>query len=161
MSMDSAVSILTTTSTVSTGLMAGVYLAFSTGVMGGLRQRPDSEGIATMNAINDVIQNPLFLSLFVGSAASCTALAVTAGLSDEPRPWLRIGSAAVFVVGSFVVTIALNVPLNDKLAAVDAASAHGVEVWHEYLARWTSLNHLRTAASTLAAIGLAAASRGV
>jgi len=161
MNMDTAVSILTTTSAVSSGVMAGIYLAFSTSVMGGLRQRPDAEGIAAMNAINDVIQNPLFLSLFLGSAASCTALAVTAKLSDEPQPWLRIGSAAVFVVGSFVVTVALNVPLNDKLAAVDAATAHGAEVWHDYLSRWTSLNHLRAATSALAAIGLTVASRGV
>jgi uncharacterized membrane protein len=159
MSIDNLVSILTTTSAVSSGVMAGVYLAFSTSVMGGLRQRPDAEGIAAMNAINDVIQNPLFLGLFLGSAASCTALAVTAAMSDEPLPWLRIGSAAVFVVGSFVVTVALNVPLNDKLAAVDAVSAHGAAVWQEYLGRWTSLNHVRTATSALAAVGLTVALR--
>src|SRR5262249_43309809 len=111
-------------------------------------------GAATMQSINEVILNPLFMLLFAGSALSCLALAITAKLSDQPLPWLRIAAAVLFIVGSFVLTAAVNVPLNDKLAAVDPASPHGLEVWRDYLSQWTAWNHVRAATSTLAAVGL-------
>jgi len=152
--MDNLVTILTITSAVSAGLMAGLYFAFSTSVMGGLRQQPAPGAIATMQSINQVIVNPLFLLLFVGSGLSCAALAVTAKLSDQPLAWVRIAAALLFVVGSLVLTGAINVPLNDRLAAVDPSSTHGVEVWSEYLTRWTAWNHVRAASSAVAAIAL-------
>jgi uncharacterized membrane protein len=153
--MDNLVTILTITSAVSAGLMAGLYFAFSTSVMGGLRQQPGGQGISAMQSINEVIVNPLFLVLFVGSGLSCAALAVTAKLSDQPYPWWRIAAALLFVVGSLVVTGAINIPLNDKLAAVDPASAAGLDVWQDYVTRWTAWNHVRAASSTLAATVLA------
>ena len=160
--MDSLVTALTISSAVSAAMMAGLYFAFSTSVMGALRQQPQPSGIATMQSANEVILNPLFMVLFVGSTLSCLALAITAKLSDQPMPWLRIGAATLFIIGSFVITAAINVPLNDKLAAVDPASAHGLDVWHEYLTNWTAWNHVRAASSAIAAVAMAVAlaSRG-
>jgi uncharacterized membrane protein len=43
-----------------------------------------------------------------------------------------------------------NVPLNDLLADVEPASAEGVRVWQNYVARWTVWNHVRTVASLAA-----------
>jgi uncharacterized membrane protein len=37
------------------------------------------------------------------------------------------------LIGSFVVTIVYNVPLNNRLAAVSADSLEGAAVWTEYL----------------------------
>lgn len=157
--MDNLVTILTISSATGAALMAGVYFAFSTSVMGGLGRQPEPSGIATMQSINEVILNPLFLLLFVGSGLSCAALAVTALFSDQSYPWVRIAAAVLFVVGSLVLTGAVNVPLNDQLAAVDPASAHGIEVWRDYLDRWTAWNHVRAATSAVAATALVIVSR--
>jgi uncharacterized membrane protein len=47
--------------------------------------------------------------------------------------------------------MALNVPLNNALAAVDPNSGKGAELWARYLADWTAWNHVRAAASLAAA----------
>ena len=157
--MDNLVTALTISSAASAAMMAGVYFAFSTSVMGALREQPGPSAIATMQSANEVILNPLFMLLFVGSALSCLGLAITAKLSDQPLPWVRIAAAVLFIVGSFVLTAAVNVPLNDKLAAVDPSSASGLEVWREYLDKWTAWNHVRAASSAVAAIALTMVSR--
>jgi uncharacterized membrane protein len=48
------------------GLMAGLYFAFSTAVMPALGGLPQEQGIAAMQKINAAILNPLFLFLFSG-----------------------------------------------------------------------------------------------
>ncbi|WP_426059260.1 hypothetical protein [Hymenobacter sp. B1770] len=50
--------------TVSTGLVAGVYYGFSVAVNPGLARLPAPAYIAAMQAINDVIQNPVFAASF-------------------------------------------------------------------------------------------------
>jgi len=56
----------------------------------------------------------------------------------------------IYVAGMFLCTIVFNVPLNDRLAAVDSASA--ALVWMRYLKEWTMWNHVRTIASTTTCI---------
>ena len=66
--------------------------------------------------------------------------------------------AALYVVGTFGVTMAINVPMNVELDAADAAAPEGTAVWRRYLRRWTAWNTLRTilgaAASALLVISL-------
>jgi uncharacterized membrane protein len=50
------------------------------------------------------------------------------------------------------VTLIFNVPLNNRLAAVNPDSAEGKAVWAHYLRVWTVWNHVRTVAP-LAAMG--------
>jgi uncharacterized membrane protein len=45
------------------------------------------------------------------------------------------------------VTVALNVPLNDALAAVKPSSPEAGAMWAAYLKDWVFWNHLRTVAS--------------
>jgi uncharacterized membrane protein len=55
------------------------------------------------------------------------------------------------------VTIAFNVPRNNRLAAVDPESAEGTEVWERYVPEWTAWNTVRTIASTAASAAFIAA----
>jgi uncharacterized membrane protein len=50
------------------------------------------------------------------------------------------------------------VPLNNALAQVTPADPDAARVWNDYLRRWTTWNHVRTAAAAaaLAAFFLAA-----
>jgi hypothetical protein len=45
-----------------------------------------------------------------------------------------------------------NVPLNDKLAAVDPTSANAGLTWANYLKTWTAWNHVRAVAALAAAL---------
>jgi uncharacterized membrane protein len=50
------------------GLMAGLFFAFSVAVMKVLARLPSAEVIAAMQAINVAIINPVFLTVFFGTA---------------------------------------------------------------------------------------------
>jgi hypothetical protein len=65
---------------------------------------------------------------------------------------VMLAAGVVYVVGMFVVTMVFNVPLNDALAAVDPAASSAAPLWARYLQDWTFWNHVRTIASSGAAI---------
>jgi uncharacterized membrane protein len=64
--------------------------------------------------------------------------------------YLLVGGA-LYLVGTFGITIACNVPLNNALASVSPAAPDAAQRWAEYRARWTGWNHVRTAAAVAAA----------
>jgi uncharacterized membrane protein len=148
-----------------TGLMAGVFFAFSNSVMGALGRLQPAEGIAAMQAINRVILNPLFLAVFLATPAACALVAASAlwRWNDPGAAWLLAG-ALLYIAGAFLVTVLVNVPMNNALDAVQPAGAEGAAVWAHYLASWTAWNHVRTVASVVAmamlTIGLYLGSRG-
>ena len=136
------VEVLRVLAAVGSGLMAGVFLAFSVSVMAGLGRLPPSEGAGAMRAINVAILNPLFLAVYVGTALVGAALVVAVAVTGGPAV-AAVGAG--LYLGAFGVTTVVNVPMNNALAA---AGSDGV--WENYLVRWTRWNHLRTAASTAA-----------
>jgi uncharacterized membrane protein len=149
----------TVAAAVASALVAGVMFAFSTSVTPALGRRPAPEGIAAMQAMNSAILNPAFGLAFGGAALLCAVLAVTAPFTvDESHALLRGLGAALYLVGTFGVTMAINVPMNVELDAADAAAPEGTAVWRRYLRRWTAWNTLRTilgaAASALLVISL-------
>ena len=60
--------------------------------------------------------------------------------------WL-VGGSLLYVIGTFVVTMFGNVPLNNRLEKVDPESVEAREVWALYLKRWVFWNHVRTLAA--------------
>jgi uncharacterized membrane protein len=136
---------------VGSGLIGGVFFAFSTSVMTALGRLPAVHGIAAMQTINRVILNPLFLGTFLGTAIACGAAAgmclFQAGVPG--RGWI-LGGAAAYVIGSFAVTMLFNVPRNNRLMAADPESLEATTIWREYLAKWTAWNHVRGAAAVIA-----------
>ncbi len=134
-------------------LIAGVFFAFSSFVMKALARVPSNEGIAAMQSINVVVLNPSFLGVFIGTTAISVMVAALAVNSwGAPSAPYFLAGALLYVVGTFLVTGLGNVPLNDQLAAVSATDPAAVALWAHYLARWTLLNTIRTAASAAAAL---------
>lgn len=144
--------ILILSALVGTAMMGGLFFAFGTTVMSSLERLPAGQGATVMNLINVRIQNPLFLLLFVGTALACLALAVLAFVNDTPGRWWQLAGAALYLVGVIVISIAVNIPLNDKLATLDPNSAAGAAEWANYLVRWNPTNNLRAVACALAVI---------
>ena len=140
---------------ISCGLVAGVFFAFSTFVMAALRRLPPAQGIAAMQSINVVAVTPAFMTLLFGAAAACFAQIVWCIVSPDERPVaLVIAGSALYLVGTIGVTIAANVPMNDRLAAMRPEDSEAGAYWSEYVTRWTAWNHLRTAAALAAAATL-------
>ena len=142
------------------GLMAGMFFAFSVFVMAALGRLPPDQGIAAMQSINIVILNPVFLLVFMGTALLCVALAILSFMrwGDAGTLYVLAGGA-FYLIGVIVVTMAFNVPLNDALAAVDPKSAEGAAAWARYLGAWTGWNHLRSVCSLAALASFVLAGR--
>ncbi len=134
-------------------LIGGVFFAFSSFIMKSLEKLPAKEGIAAMQSINVVVLNRSFLGAFMGTALISVLLAVLAviGWGAPSAPWYLAG-ALLYLAGTFFLTGFGNVPLNDRLAAVDPADPAAVAVWEHYLVRWTRLNTIRTAAAVAAGL---------
>lgn len=133
------------------GLVAGIFFAYSFSVMGALARIPATQGITAMQAINVVIVNPVFLLAFVGTAVLSVVAVILSLVS-----WSRVDSifllvgAALYLIGSIVVTGAANIPRNNALDRVDPASDEGAAYWSGFVPQWTAWNHVRMAASLLA-----------
>jgi uncharacterized membrane protein len=136
---------LTIVSALGTGVVGGVFFAFSNFVMAGLARLPAPGGIAAMNSINVTVINPLFMTALFGTGILCLVVAVYAlfNWSMGGAPLLIVGAVA-YIVGNIVVTMLFNVPLNNALAAVDPSSAEGAALWTRYLSEWLMWNHVRT-----------------
>ena len=149
--------ILTLAALVGTAMIGGVCFCFGTAIMGSLQRMPAGQGATAMNLINARIQNPLFLLIFMGTALVCVALGIVALVKDSPGKWWMVAGAALYFVGVIVVSFAVNIPLNEKLAAIDPNSAAGAAEWTKYLSNWNPANNIRTLTSALAvlAFGLA------
>jgi uncharacterized membrane protein len=132
--------------------MGGVFFAFSSFVMRALARMPPAQGIAAMQSINVVAVTPVFMTALFGTAAACLAVAVDAvtGWRGATSAYLLAGSLS-YLLGTIVVTIAFNVPLNNALAEFDPASGDAASFWREYVRRWTAWNHVRTASAVVAA----------
>lgn len=134
------------------GLVAGVFFAFSTFVMSALARLQPREGITAMQAINITAINPLFMVALFGTAAACLLLGVSSLLQgyQPDATYLLVGSL-LYLIGTVIVTIAFNVPLNNALAIVKSDSTEGATLWAKYLTTWTLWNHVRTIAALVAA----------
>lgn len=142
---------LTFASALGSGLIAGLFFAFSTSVMTALARLPAEQGITAMQSINITILNPLFSLVFMGTALACVTLGIVSflQLGTASATYLLAGSLLYFV-GVFLVTIVFNVPLNNALATVVPGSSKGANLWTHYLSSWVPWNHVRTIASLAA-----------
>jgi uncharacterized membrane protein len=149
--ISSLLPVLAFISALGSGLAAGLLFAFSVCVMTALARLPPEQGIAAMQSINVSILNPWFLSVYFGTAAICIALATASVFrwGQAGTVYLLAGSL-LYLIGTIAVTIGLNVPLNDALAAVQPTSADGADLWTRFVARWTAWNHVRTISATVA-----------
>ena len=132
-------------SALGSGVMAGLFFAFSAFVMTALGRIASAAGIAAMQSISVTILNPVFFSVFFGTVATSFLLGVAALFKwGEPASVYLLAGSLLYILCSLLVTIFFNVPLNDGLAAVAPDSAEGAAIWARYFAAWMPWNHLRT-----------------
>ncbi|GAB7052128.1 anthrone oxygenase family protein [Catenuloplanes indicus] len=136
-----------------TALIAGLFFSFSFVTNRGLGRLGDIGYLRAMQSINVAIVNPVFLAAFLGPLV-LLPLALILRLQDgwSAEGGLLLAACALYVVGGFGVTVGANIPLNNRLDAVDLHSATDAEAssvrrWFEV--PWARWHALRTAATTL------------
>ncbi len=139
-------------SVIGCGLMGGVFFGFSAFVMKALARLPVPHGIAAMQSINVAVINPWFLTPFLGTAAACVLLVISALRNcHKPGAGYILAGGLLYLLGTLLVTIACNVPRNNVLAAVEIGSVKSDALWAQYMTGWMAWNHVRAAAAVAAA----------
>ncbi|MFJ8042406.1 DUF1772 domain-containing protein [Kitasatospora sp. NPDC096147] len=136
--------------TLTMGLSAGLFFGYACSVMPGLAKADDRTFVETMQRINVAILNGWFLTVFMGALVlALLAVGLHLGAGQRgPLPWLV--AAAVLYVVLVVVTAAVNVPLNDQLAAagsLDRIPDLGA-VREQFETTWVRWNTVRAVAGT-------------
>ena len=140
--------------TLTMGLTAGVFFLYAAAIMPGLGRAGDRTFVGAFQSIDRAIINPVFLSTFVG-ALLFTGLAAVLHMPADGRsvlPWTL--AAFGLYLATFVITIRVNVPLNDEIKAAgdpdripDLGAVRG-----RLEASWVRWNAVRTGL-TLPALG--------
>lgn len=142
------------------GAIFGFFYAWVCSTMWGLDAADPRVAIAAMQAMNDSVRNVVFFPVFF---LTPVALGIAAALAYRER---RATSAALLAIaaltylfGGLILTMMLNVPMNEELArvAIPAGEAEARAIWQEYSSRWQVYNQARTVASgtTLGLVGVA------
>ena len=133
-------------------LVAGVFMTFSDFVMAGLARAPAAAGIAAMQALNRTVYRSVFLSTFMAIVPLSVIFAAAAVLTiGGATAACAVAASAVYLATVFAVTAARNVPMNQRLDAMDADSQTAAAYWLTYSVSWTRWNHVRTIGATVTA----------
>ncbi|MFF2052211.1 anthrone oxygenase family protein [Leifsonia sp. NPDC058194] len=139
--MDAATSIVTVLAALATAAVGGVYLGFGAMVMPALGDSPRADAADVMNRINVRAPRSSFVLAFLASPV-LAIVAVVLSLGRLPgADALLILIGAVLAVAGFLITGAVNVPLNNRLARDGDYAA--------FERRWRRSNGLRGAVSLL------------
>lgn len=138
------------------GLMAGFYYAYGCSVMLGLARTDDHTFVAAMQAINASVRNAAFAPAFFGSLVLSVVVAVVAVARRRPGAGCVVVAAALYAA-SFVVTMTLNVPLNEALSAAGPVDQIGdlAGVRRAFEQPWTTWNLVRAVLASASLLALA------
>lgn len=146
------------------GAVFGFFYAWVCSTMWGLDAADPRVAIAAMQAMNASVRNPVFFPAFFLTPIVMVVAAWAHWRSgSRSSAWLFSLAAAVYLFGGLVLTMIVNVPMNEQLAVTvvpgDVAAAE--EIWIAYSGPWQTWNVVRTVCSgislALAAIAVAAA----
>jgi uncharacterized membrane protein len=141
-------------------LVAGFLFAFAIVVMPGIKTLGDREFIRAFQVIDRIIQNnhPIFILVWVGSAVVLiTALALGFTRLDGPGLLLLLFAALFYLFGVQVPTVVVNIPLNNKLQALDVDNTDDAglrSAREKFESRWNQWNSIRTVISSLVSLVL-------
>jgi uncharacterized membrane protein len=134
------------------GLFAGLFVTFSYGIMPGLRRTDDSTFVHAMREINVAILNLMLAIIFGGGTLVALAAAVIGFDDEDARWWLVAG--AVLVLATSIVTMAVNVPMNDRLVAGVDAGEPPAPLREAFEKPWVRWNIVRSVLSTAGFVAL-------
>ena len=147
------VTVLLWAAALSSGLMAGIYFAFSGFIMRAFDNIDSVHSIAAMNSVNETILRSAFMPLFFGSSITSVLLIISGVFYwGEAGAGLMVLAGTVYFVGMFICTVLFNVPLNKRLERIKLSDVKSQQYWSYYLTTWTHWNHLRMSSSLVSCV---------
>jgi uncharacterized membrane protein len=131
------------------GLMAGFFFAFAVDVAPAMRSLDAHGYITTQQAINQAVRNLPFALAYFGAAvlpAMCAGLLWLSGRKTDAVIWSVI--ALIYVLGVFVLTREVNIPINNALALWNPSAPPSD--WARARDHWNEANLQRCVAACVA-----------
>jgi uncharacterized membrane protein len=139
-------------------LVAGFLFAYAIVVMPGIKNLNDREFIRTFQVTDRIIQNnhPVFMLVWVGSAITILVSAFYGIGSLQGVDLFLLGLATfAYTLGVQVSTIAIHLPLNNKLQTLDVDAMNETDIKvarNDFESRWNTSNLIRTALASLVSV---------
>lgn len=136
--------------TLSVSLVAGLVFTFATIIMPGIGKLDDRAFVRAFQVIDGVIQagQPLFGLVWIGSIVSLMVASLLGLWQLEGLPkWLLLAANFLYMVGVQLPTLTTNVPLNNRLQAVNFVESSDDTIRsarQEFEVRWNHYNNFRT-----------------
>lgn len=132
------------------GAIFGFFYAWVCSTMWGLDAADPRVAMAAMQAMNASVRNVVFAPAFFGTGPVLlltAVLALRAGRAGAARLFGLAG--VVYVLGGTVLTMVVNVPMNEALGALEVPGTieAAARIWADYSPRWQLFNTIRTVAS--------------
>lgn len=144
---------LTTASILFAGAIFGFFYAWVCSTMWGLDAANPQVAIEAMQAMNASVRNAVFAPAFFGTpfVLGLTA-ALALGQGYRTSGMLFALAAITYLLGGLVLTMAVNVPMNEALAVVTVPDSipEAQAIWDAYSGKWQLWNQARTVASGVA-----------
>jgi len=136
------------------GMIAGFFLTFSDFLMRSLKLAKTTAGIEVMQIINREVWKSITIFMLWGMVALSVALGGYASLQlNGPLLAWVISGSTTYVLGMLLVSYAFNIPMNNRLDALELSTPAAATYWHDnYVDRWVFWNYVRAIASATAAI---------
>ncbi len=146
-------SILLITTTLFSGMIAGLFYAWTISVTPGLAKIDNSSYLKAFQSMNRAILNPAFFIAFFGVLALLIYHSYVSFTSqDQAQSWLIISATILYILGIMAVTIAGNIPLNNSLESlqIESMSIEQMETFRSgFENKWNALNLIRTVCSAV------------
>ncbi len=139
-------------------LVAGFLFAFAVVAMPGIKNLSDREFIRAFQVMDRVIQNnqPMFMLVWVGSVLALIASALLGiGQLDGAMRWLLVLATLVYLFGVQLPTVAINIPLNNKIQNVDVTAADAAALAaarKDFEPQWNRWNSVRTVLASVVSL---------
>ncbi|HBD92106.1 MAG: hypothetical protein A2092_19170 [Rhodobacteraceae bacterium GWE1_64_9] len=131
----------------------GFFYAWVCSTMWGLDAADPRVAIGAMQAMNASVRNAVFAPIFFGTPFALAAAAALLLTGRQRRSAAAFAAAAIvyFCLG-LVLTMSVNVPMNEALAKVDipADVENARAIWQGYSGPWQVWNQIRTVGSGIA-----------
>lgn len=135
------------------GLIAGLFYAWSISVTPGLAKINDENYLQSFQSMNRAILNPVFFITFFGLVLLLPLLCYLKYQSSvDQQFWYILAATLFYMIGVMAVTIFGNVPLNNSLEFLQIGSMSPEQMNAFRLgfeSKWNNLNSIRTITSSI------------
>jgi len=139
-------------------LVAGFLFAYAIVVMPGIKNLNDREFIRTFQVTDRIIQNnpPIFMLVWLGSVIAIIVSALYGiGRLQGVDLFLLVLAVLAYVLGVQVLTIAIHLPLNNKLQTLNVDGMNETDIRvarNDFEPRWNTANLIRAAIASCVSV---------